>query len=117
MKITPPVDNVNIQGLKKVNRASGEVKQVDHTEPSPAIEAEENHLPKSALAHPERRKQQRRKQQRRKENKEVLLDTRSHHERRKTLRRHSDQVSDNTDAATNSNEAQTAINKGIDIIT
>lgn len=117
MKITPPADDINTQGLKGVNRASGEVKKPDRVEPYPAIEAEENHLPKSALAHPERRKRQRRNKQRRKDKKEVLLDTRTPHERRTNLRRNSDQVTEETETETSVSEDQTTANKGIDIIT
>lgn len=43
MKITPPANDVNTQGLKGINRASGEVTPTDHVEPGPAIEAEERH--------------------------------------------------------------------------
>ena len=117
MKITPSADDINTQSLKGINRASGEVKQADHVEPAPAIEAEERHLPKSALAHPERRKGQRRKQQRRKDRKAVLLDTRTTHEQRVVRRRHNDQVSEKIGEEKSIVDEPTVTNKGVDITT
>lgn len=94
MKIESPADDIGLQNLKRTDRATGTVHEVDHLEPRARIApSEERHEPLPTM--PERRDGERRSgQDRRHEQQPHLLDTRTPHERRTQIRRAADRTAE-----------------------
>ena len=80
IKITP--DDLGVQSLRADNTKPEAAKSVAALSGSRAIHKASGPPPEQALLRTERRQGERRKLERRQTDKSVILDTRSHHERR-----------------------------------
>ncbi len=93
--ITPPADDAGVQSLRQDNKATTGVESVSTVAAKRAIHPSTGAPATDGLVRVERRRlvnrrsQDRRQKERRKDKNKVLLDTRSHHDRRTMERRNS----------------------------
>ncbi len=85
--ITPPADDAGLQSLRQSNRTTTGVASVSSVPAKPAIHQSPNATTADSLRIKRHRLVERRNENRRKQKQKVLLDTRSHHDRRTGERR------------------------------
>ncbi len=85
--ITPPADDVGVQSLRKTNRTARDIPSVSNVAAIPAIHRSPGATAIDDTPLEKRRRLERRCEERRKHKQEVLLDTRSPHDRRTVQRR------------------------------
>ncbi len=85
--ITPPADDAGVQSLRQSNRTAKGVASVSTVAAKPAIHQLPNPTTADSLRIKRHRLVERRSEDRRRQKQKVLLDTRSHHDRRTAERR------------------------------
>ncbi|VAX12695.1 hypothetical protein MNBD_GAMMA24-1663 [hydrothermal vent metagenome] len=85
--ITPPADDLGLQSLRQSNKADSDIKPVSRLAATRAIHQSTGTPVTSSLYTNRRQRLERRSEDRRRHKQNVLLDTRSYHDRRTTKRR------------------------------